>query len=262
MRIWLTAFLAGIFLLRPAVSLAQSAEAIDAAIENGKKYLYSQLQSNGTWETTPSSTGPEKAGDVTGSQWGGRTALATYALLTCGEKPSDPKLKPAIEFLQKQQQINGTYVTAIKCLVWLNLPETPEVKAAMRRDAAALRATMKPQKQGLPVWDYGPSARSAYSLSRSQYGALGLWAATEMNVEVPVEVWRSIERTWETAQAPDGGWRYKIPADMENDVKTNITTLSMTASGLATMYVTQDFTRADTYSNPRGNAKSPHIEKG
>jgi hypothetical protein len=238
---------------------AQSPEAVAAGIEKGKAYLYSLQQPDGTWERVPAPKGNDISNDHDGTQWGGRTALAVYALLTCGEKPTEPKLQNAIQFLH-EKPITGTYAVAMKCLVWLHLPETDQVKRSIRRDANVLRQLARPIRGGFPVWDYGPSTRKAYSLSRSQYAALGLWAAAELNVETPPNMWKSIEKTWEASQTPEGGWKYQFAEDTAGNQTP--TTVSMTASALAALYIAQDFTMSDYYAGARGNASSEPIEKG
>ena len=43
-----------------------------------------------------------KLTDLKGRQWGGLTAIATYALVASGENPQDAELKPAIDFLPER----------------------------------------------------------------------------------------------------------------------------------------------------------------
>lgn len=237
--------------------LAQDPQAVATSIDKGKAYLYSIQKPDGTWENVTAPEGVKLDNSHDGAQWGGRTALAVYALLSCGEKPTEPKLQKAIRFLHEKPS-TGTYAIALKCLVWLQLPETDEVRKSIRRDATLLRQLARPVKTGYPVWDYGPGTRKDYSLSRAQYAALGLWAASEMNIEIPANVWESIEKCWEAAQTPEGGWKYKFP----DDATAGPTTVAMTASALATLYIAQDFTKSGYYAGARGNATSVPIEKG
>src|SRR5689334_12283395 len=69
---------------------------VDAAVKKGIESLYA-MQKNGTWETVDT---PGELHDSTeGGQWGGLTGLTTYALLAAGEKPTDPRIKSAVDFL-------------------------------------------------------------------------------------------------------------------------------------------------------------------
>lgn len=249
-------------LLTPAITRAAvTAAQVDTAINKAKEFLYKSQNADGHWETTP----PPKPADLTSpdkrddNQWGGRTAMAVYALLVCGERPTEPKLQKAITLLHTAN-VTGVYAVGLKCQVWLNLPPTPEVKKSMRRDALILLTSKKVLNQNYLVWDYCPVTppRKAYSFSRSQYAALGLWAAEEMDVEIPADIWRGIEKTWTDAQGPEGGWRYTMEKG-SGDINT--TTMCMTAAGLATLFIAQDFTMAERFAAAKGNATSPPMEK-
>lgn len=258
MRILIVLFVCLGFALTPARAAEPTPAEVKASIEKAKKYLYSIQKPNGTWDEPA----PTKAGvidnDVSQGQWGGQTAMAVYALLVCDEKPNDPKLAKAIEFLHTQT-ITGTYAVSMKCQVWMNLPATPEVKKSMARDSRMLYSMVVRHKgTGLPVWDYGPG-RTEYSLSRTQYATLGLWAGAEMGIEFPDAMWRQIEQTWEKSQNAEGAWAYHFAADAKNEYA--LYTASMTAAGLASLYLTQDFTKGDTFANARGNPQMPQIDK-
>lgn len=236
-----------------------SPEAVKASIDKAKKYLYGLQNKNGTWDDpTPKAT-QSVDNDVDATQWGGQTAMAVYALLVCGEKANDPKLAKAIEFLHTQS-ITGTYAVSMKCQVWMNLPATPEVKKSMARDSRLLFTMVKRHKgDNLPVWDYGPSSSTSYSLSRTQYATLGLWAGAEMGIEFPDAMWKQLEQTWEKSQTPDGGWQYMFSGEGKDEY--GLTTASMTAAGLASLYLAQDFTKGDTFANAKGNPQMPQIDK-
>jgi len=90
---------------------AATPQQIESAINKAKEAIYEDQNANGTWETSasPKSLVGGAVNDQDGLQWGGRTAMAVYAMLTIGEKSTEPKLVKAIEFLQKQPNINGTY---------------------------------------------------------------------------------------------------------------------------------------------------------
>ncbi len=243
-------------------SAAPTPEEIEKAIGRGKEALYKLQNADGNWEVAPAPVANQGSdSNRDGTQWGGNTAMAVYALLSCGERPTEPRLQKAIQLLQTQS-IVGTYAVSFKCLVWLHLPATPEVKRAMNRDARLLRSMARAAKNGTPVWDYGPGVRrNAYSLSRTQYATLGLWAASELDVEVPVDFWRLLEKTWETSQQPTGGWKYTFEADIGGEM-FNHTTVCMTAAALASLYIAQDFTKGDFYAGAKGNATSEPIERG
>src|SRR5688572_17526529 len=99
----LVAALATILAVAPESRAATNAE-IDAAIARGKKFLYSQMKVKGRWEKD-AKRDPKQSGHqwekMQGDSFGGYTAIATYALLACGESPQKEEMKAAIDFLQK-----------------------------------------------------------------------------------------------------------------------------------------------------------------
>lgn len=231
-------------------------------IDKAKAHLY-ELQKDGIWEATPTPPKSTNSNDADTGQFGGKTAMAVYALLEAGEKPTDPRMQKAIDFLYKAN-ITGTYALALRCMVWLNMPETAQVKAAMRKDALALINALhdvkpdsaRPSKIKLFAFDYSTTGTN-FSLSRSQYGAQGLRAAAELNLEVPPNVWQNIESTWKYAQIEDGGWTYKFSVDAEHP-----TTICLTAAAIATLVNVQEFTMAGAFNDMRGNYHDPHLERG
>jgi hypothetical protein len=234
------------------VSAATSKE-VDDALAKARKYIYAQHK-NGSWEKSPKQA--EKADDkLTGSQWGGQTAIAVYALLASGDTPNtDPRLDQAVEFL-KRAKVGGSYALGLRCQVWLLLPQTSETKLLMRRDATALAAMMKTQGQAKGFYDYDARGNS-YSLSRAQYAVLGMWAAAQSGVEVPTDYWRKVEAAWVGHQDPGGGWNY------QKGGRDYPITAGMTAAGLATLYVAQERLLADTGSACNGNPANPAIDRG
>lgn len=243
---------------RPAP--AATAKQVDEALAKAKGYLYDQ-QKDGAWETTrtqPSDAVMMKdSRDIEAGQWTGQTALAVYALLAAGEKPTSPQLAPAIDFLKKSQTA-GVYALGLRMQVWLHLPATPDVLAAAKRDADILLKSMKTEGSAKGMYDYVPRpGTKAYSHSRAQYGVLGVWAAEQMGIEVPTRYWEIVEQAWVGHQARDGGWTYMAPGESEH-----ATTPGMTAVGVATLFITQDYTRHAEGLACKGNLSNPSIDRG
>ena len=127
------------------------------------------------------------------STFGGYSALATFALLSAGEKRQDPRMVRAINFL-KTADIIGTYALGVRCQVWYLLPGTPETRRLIAEDATRLMSGMGQNGNATGMWDYlsGPKwveARKVeqprFDHSASQYGVLGLWAAADGGAPVP-----------------------------------------------------------------------------
>src|SRR4051812_37043288 len=77
--------------LLAATAPTATPQAIDAAIKRGVEYLYSK-QANGHWETADKRDPTTKQWDTEGGQFGGRTALVTYALLAADQSPQNERI--------------------------------------------------------------------------------------------------------------------------------------------------------------------------
>lgn len=240
-------------LLVTAPVFGATSQEVEQALVRAKKYVYSQHR-NGHWEKSDKQE-PKSDDKLTGSQWGGQTALAVYALLAAGDNPNaEPKLADGIKFL-KRAKADGTYALGMRCMVWLLLPQAPEVKQLMRRDAMALQVMMKTRGNAKGFYDYDPRG-SSYSLSRAQYAVLGVWGAAQSGVEVPIDYWRKVDAAWTAAQEPDGGWRY------QKGGRTYPVTAGITAAGVATLLQAREHLLAHTGAACNGNPGAGAAERG
>jgi Domain of unknown function (DUF4159) len=235
---------------------------VQKSIESAKAFLYSQQKPDGTWELVPQRPTDDQIktaqSDILGGQWGGLTALATYALLASGESPQSPKLAPAIKFLQSAD-IVGTYALGVKAQLYTLLPMTPELRIQAREDAAKLRAGMFTQGPAKGLYDYLLSSKlnTRFDHSGSQYGVLGTWAVERAGIEVPSSYWSIVEQAWIRDQDASGGWCYDRVPNPDHGI-----TASMTAAGIATLFITQDYLHADNGVACRGNISNAHIDAG
>ncbi len=221
------------FLLAP-VARAATPEQIDDAISRAKTFIYAKQNPDGLWEIAPADDAKQNNKVSEGGQWGGRTAIAVYALLAAGESPQNPKLAKAIDFLTKSD-IGGTYAVGLRAQVWQYLPQTNQVLQLARRDAFYLLNSVKTKGNALGHYGYYP-IQNDYSHSRSQYGVLGVWTAALLGVEIPPRYWQVVEQGWLNNQDPSGGWTYQHPKDTKHAV-----TPGMTAAAVASLYVVQDY---------------------
>ncbi|MDY7110568.1 MAG: DUF4159 domain-containing protein [Planctomycetota bacterium] len=193
-------------------------KAIDAMVEA----LYDLKKPERFWD-------PQTWGDEHGSKYqvGGYTALAVLALLSSGESYQNPRLRDAVAYLE-HYPMEGTYAVSLRAAIWARLPE---------KFLPNLAADTKWLLDGFSVevggWAYEqrPNTERKDNSIR-QYGALGLWEAAKRGARIDPRYWRRLEEALIAAQLPDGGWNYRCderPA-----------TGSMTAAGLATLFITQD----------------------
>ena len=112
--------LAGLISLAVPIQFARAATPaqVSDAIDRGKEFLYSR-QLNGNWETdSTAKTDLHYPNDPGGLQFGGMTAIATFALLACGENPqSNEHLKAAVSWLEKAD-MRGTYAISLRSQIW------------------------------------------------------------------------------------------------------------------------------------------------
>ncbi len=238
----LTAWLSA--LVAPAV--AATPQQVADAVKKAKDYLLSK-QVNGTWE------GSEK--DPREDQKGGLTAIATYALLASGQSYQDPRMKSAIDWLMKAP-ITGTYALAMKCQVALFIPQTSEIKEVVKNDFKILFDGMRKQGPTRGFYHYSPKG-SGMDHSCSQYGVLGAWACERAGLEVPGQYWKTIDSVWRESQDKSGGWSYDLKASDKRPV-----TASMTAAGIATLFIAQDYVHAEAGLRCTGNIKDKELELG
>jgi hypothetical protein len=215
------------------------AEAIENAIESGKKFLLGSQQPNGSW------AGMGAAG--ASAYPVGPTAMATYALLECGEGAQSPKMVAALKWLSTNKAIK-TYELGIRCNVWLiaNAQTKGKYFACLQDDADTLVHAVAdrtlpgsgtvPGKtisgDGSYTYDATQGPVTGSDGSNSQYGVLGVWgAARGGRYEVPDEYWSKIMKCWWDRQNVDGGWGY---------VKSQPSSGTMAAAGVATMFVCYD----------------------
>jgi Domain of unknown function (DUF4159) len=260
----------------PTAALGATPEEIDAAIEKGVKFLYStQDPKTGTWERVPQRRDGLAGDSVDGAQWGGRTALATYALLASGQSPGDPRLQKSIAFL-RQADLVGFYAIPFRAMCWLYLPRTSENLQAVQRDFKLLWGGIEKDMTKLDggLYDYTFNDRIDMDLSTSHLGVLGMWACAEMGMEVPAgdprkkepNYWWMVDERWKKLQDPKGGgWSYEgepSRLDDTNPYTSHNYSVAMTAGGVATLFITQDFLQSRQGVACNGNQRNPHIDLG
>jgi hypothetical protein len=221
-------------LVSASIARAEAPAAEDLTDEHVRKAiaamvdaLYAHKDAKHFWD--PPTWDPQTHGSRT--QAGGYTALAVLALLSAGESYQNPRLRDAIEHLV-QLELGGTYAVAVRAQVWAKLP--PRFDERLAHDTQWLLDGFSPKAAGW-TYDQKPTTTRKDNSIR-QYGALALWEAAKRGLDVDVKYWRQLERAYIDGQRPDGGWNYKGNDDPP--------TGSMTAAGLATLYITQDLLHA------------------
>jgi hypothetical protein len=263
---------------------AATPQQVQQAIDKAQSFLLTHRNKDGNWEQVPK----PKAGkegelrtSTEGRQWGGLTALATYALLAGGKDWRSPELTPAIDFLL-HANIQGTYALGLgsQLAVFLPREKTRELvnrNVLMLGNGLIMPPARTPAEKWPPeagfygYWTGGPEGTDQpvfdsnappvgrpqpvdwYDRSSSQYAVLGMWALEQAGGRIPEQYWEIVDAAWRRRQAADGGWSYRDDGDVLP---------SMTAAGIATLFITQDYTLRPDWGKTHGSVRDPSIERG
>jgi len=193
-----------------------SDEAVEAAIEKGATFLWSQQREDGGWPAY--SRGYPL----------GASALAAYALLESGVGVQDPRMIRALKHLAETPAVK-TYTLGIRANVWLTAMRKDRKYAKLLRQDVAL--LIRSGARGSYHYKCTGRPLGSYDNSCSQYGILGVWAGARATGDVPQTYWTASLRHWHGQQNADGGWPYQAGS------KTRET---MTAAGLASLFICYD----------------------
>jgi hypothetical protein len=235
---WIPAFLAlTAFVSAPwheaAGQVRFSDENVAKAIRKGVASLWRRQRGDGSW-ADPGHMGLRILGN---DRQVGATGLVAYALLVSGEKVRKPKMVKALEWLDKQKT-GWTYAVSLRAQAWMEAArQDTKYRRRLFQDARTLiRAAFAGRKPhgsyGYRLDLRGDSKLEDHDPSNGQYGVLGVWAAYQLNGEVPRAYWQGVLRYWAQRQEGDGGWKYNS-GDRSS-------TGTMTGAGLATLFVCVD----------------------
>ncbi len=219
-------------------------KAVIAAIDRGVTYLLKKEKPRTFWETV-----------APGSQnSGGETSLALYALLQVGNtlnrtdlSVDSPKIKPALKWLEKLTP-KSTYVASLQISAITESPtNSPLYFKALHRADTYLIDSQHSDGAYHYVWD-GVKPQEVlpgnWDNSNSQYGLLGVWAAALVGFSPTENYWIRCEKHWRKWQNTDGGWSYQGHGG---------STRSMTAAGLASLYVVDQYRHTGVHLNPHND---------
>lgn len=232
---------------------AATPQEVEKAIKKGVAFLYSQQNDEGSWDAVlkPGENG-KFPGDV--RQSGGPTGLAVYALLTAGESPKDPRILKAIDYLKKVPP-EGTYAVGFRANAYALMPVTTEMKGLVARDANWIKNAMRFSKdvKQRGFYGYGAGPKTGLDRSTSQVAVLGAWGCAQAGNNLGDDYWKVVEDAWRKSQLESGAWNYF--GDREASI-------AMTAAGVATLFVTQEYLHEADYNECRGGIPDPYIDKG
>ncbi|MDP6542745.1 MAG: DUF4159 domain-containing protein [Phycisphaerae bacterium] len=211
--------------------------AVKRAIDKGVKFLWSRQQADGSWP------GYGKPGPTVYYQTG-PGAMAIYALLESGISPQEPKMIKALAWLENTPE-NMTYCLGMRCCAWeaANRTTNNKYKEILKSD---LRRLITSTTDGSFHYDTGGSPKRNGDNSTSQFGMLAMQAASRNDIPIRSSTWRKCMNHWMRTQSKDGGWSYLRGTNNKP---------TMTAAGIASMYISLDNLYAQTFVKKPARAK-------
>ena len=224
------------------------------AIDQGMKSLFDTQKADGSWEPY---------GAVNGNGYVAPTAFAVYALLEGGASMEDKRIKAALDWLVAHDT-NYTYELGIRCNTWLlaarkdhkylkNLEADMKALLDLCQGGGYSYGGVRPIRQPPiivrppPIKVRGPGNAPSYSgwgdNSNSQYGLLGVWAASrdERIEDIPESYWATVLQFWLGRQEDDGGWGYGPRMSGRGfGAMTTSSRGTMTCAGIASVLVCLD----------------------
>ncbi len=213
---------------------------VERAIAAGIEHLWATQKADGSW-------GLYKKGYPVGC-----SALPVYALLASGVSAQDPRMEKALEFLGTHGT-DRTYALGLRANVWemANRQTRGKYRKLLKKDVALLITSTKDGS-----YNYGckGNRESSGDHSNSQYGLLGVWAGAAGGLEIPSAYWEMVIKYWMSVQNADGGWQYRD--------RGNKTTRTMTAAGIASLYVCFDNLFVDKFVKCDADLEFKPITRG
>ncbi|MHC5021860.1 MAG: LamG-like jellyroll fold domain-containing protein [Planctomycetota bacterium] len=194
---------------------------VNPAVERAVRWLLEAQQDDGSWRFNDKGDWPT-----------GITALCIHALIHGGVNPHDPRIERAFKYLrQRWTDIEGhgharakewpTYTVGCTLLaleskaLWvpagvIEKPAKPAERLSeeerdwvrsLRDQLLSIPGHVDPVQESLASWAY---PLGTPDISNTQFGVLGLRAATRLGHPAPIRVWRAILAKILDWQRPDG----------------------------------------------------------
>lgn len=189
---------------------------VRASIDRAVVFLRAQLEKHGT------------------TSIGGESALAAYAMIKGKAPVTDPAVAAIVAGVAKKVNAKGVYTGhgIYVAGVDMMLLEAASKKTAKYNDQlqAIVNYIVKEQNSE-GFWNYLGADKHG-DTSVTQYGALGLWAASRAGIKVPPEAWDKMAGWLIRSQIASGGWQYR-PTSPGREAETQ----SMTVAGASSLFV-------------------------
>lgn len=196
----------------------------------------------------------------------GNQALAMWALLNSGENYQDPRLFRRINWVLTSDA-PYTFDRGMRLQMLAQMP-AERWRPWIRRDLRWLTDAMNEHGN----WGFrytGEEPTGWGDHANGAYGLLGLWAAQQMNVEIPLSVWQTVDEHWRTTQHQgNGGWAVGMfnveeeESDDPRDALRQRVSGPMTATGVAALTLTERYLYSADRTDPDEQNVSTHLLRG
>ena len=195
------------------------------SIKRGVTFLKKNQNAQGNWEGVVL--------QFLADMEGGSTALVALALLNCGEKPDDPMMAKALDYLAGLPP-RKTYVVGLQNMVFAEA-RRPKDLVIIQRNADWLIDKALGYRGGegqLNGWSY--PGNHLPDNSNTQYALLGLYAAKQAGAKIEDRHWKAIQGYYTRTQATNGFWRYHNSSAAGGDDAASFT---MTVAGVCGLVI-------------------------
>jgi hypothetical protein len=178
--------------------------------------------------------------DVDAGAFQGADALCLYALMHAGNAMDDSRLGMATPLIQGMlEQVkrfdmdtpSATYSHSIRASA-LAFSNRPEDRTTLQKDLDWLVSSAREGRYTYRMPPKGAKPEQVdWDNSNSQYGMLGVWAATQTGMYASADYWKSIAQHWLSVQNDDGGWGYTLGSG---------STMTMTCAGITSLCVASE----------------------
>ena len=254
--------------VRPPVPPPDLDQRIGRAIDRGVTFLLGKAP-NGILPDASDGEGPTAGAD----------ALVVYALLQSAQAVDRPDLavnQPRVARMLdalRRMPMEKTYTTYDRSL---RAAALAVYNRAADRQAIRVDSLFLQQQARLGAYTYDPMeplpavvpkgqqnrnrreiglAPPPWDNSNSQYGALGVWIASDAGVNTSTNYWQQVRNHWLACQLANGQWGYGGPESAPQ--------LSMTVAGITTLLVAEDQLGQFTTTGPAGRSPfTPAVARG
>ncbi len=191
---------------------------------------------------------------------GGYQTLSAYALAKAGESIDSAEVTQAIEAINKKVDEDGSYHPLDHHYAiyeaGMDLMFLADVHAEENWDAIeAIGNYLVKEQHGPGFWTY--PGETIGDTSITQYAMLGLWGATRVGYETPMDTWNRSARWLSATQLKDGGFTYKPGTNQGFD--SGRSNPNMTNAGAGCLLIARLYLYPD---KPEWGSKEKEVDRG